>query len=58
MLIVTIGGLNLKFLMKFSLCVTNILNVIRMLENFTYMNLGVMPPLTRVGVSLNKVHKY
>ena len=34
MLVVTVGGLNLKFLIKFSLCVTSILKVIRMLEEF------------------------
>ena len=34
MLVVTVGGLNIKFLMKFSLCVTNILKVTRNLEKF------------------------
>ena len=34
MLIVTVRGLNLKFVMKFSLCVTSILKVTRMLEEF------------------------
>ena len=34
MLVVTVGGLSLKLLMKFSLCVTSILKVTRMLEEF------------------------
>ena len=34
MLVVTVGGLNIKFLIKFSLCVTSILKVTRMLEEF------------------------
>ena len=34
MLIVIIKGLNLKFLMKFSLCVIRILKVTRMLKKF------------------------
>ena len=34
MLVVTVGGLNIKYLMKFSLCVTSILKVTRMLEEF------------------------
>ena len=34
MLVVTVRGLKLKFLMKFSLCVTNILKLTRMLEEF------------------------
>ena len=34
MLVVTIVGLNIKFLMRFSLCVTSILKVTRMLEEF------------------------
>ena len=34
MLVVTVEGLNIKFLMKFSLCVTSILKVTRMLEEF------------------------
>ena len=39
MLIVTVGGLNIKFLMKFSLCVTSILKVTRMLEEFNLYEL-------------------
>ena len=34
MFVVTVGGLNIKFLMKFSLCVIRILKVIRMLKEF------------------------
>ena len=34
MLVVTFGGLNIKFFMKFSPCVTSILKVTRMLEEF------------------------
>ena len=34
MLVVTVGGLNIKFLMKFGLYVTSILKVTRMLEEF------------------------
>ena len=34
MLVVTVGGLNIKFLMKFSLCLISILKVTRMLEEF------------------------
>ena len=55
MLVVTVGGLNIKFLMKFSLRVTNILKVTRMLEEFHLMNLEVVSPLMRVEVSLKKV---
>ena len=34
MVVVIVGGLNIKFLMKFSLCVTSILKVTRMLKDF------------------------
>ena len=41
MLVVTVGGLNIKFLMKFSLRVTNILKVTRMLEESYELRGGV-----------------
>ena len=34
MLVVTVGGLNINFFMKFSLCVISILTVTRMSEEF------------------------
>ena len=34
MIVVTVEGLNLKYLMKFCLCVTSILKVTKILEEF------------------------
>ena len=39
MLVVTVGGLNIKFVMKFSLCVTHIIKVIRMPKEFHFYEL-------------------
>ena len=46
------------FLMKFSLCVTNILKVTRMLEEFHLYELRGDAPLMRVGVSVKKIHEW
>ena len=59
MLVVSVGGLNIIFVMKFSLCVTSILKVTRMLEEFHLYELsGGAASHERYVVSLKKVQEW